>query len=176
MTSTEYANLVAEIARQYVSENKPLHRTLARIAIKSTPMAILANSLREPTEDQLLEVIERYNPFAAVDEDITDELRTRYTAICKLQLDVNDAIVKYREERLLPITYRILDLSTGKYLTWAEADPNLEVADDDVMAEYTSREEAETAAETYARVMNSIQASTELEVVVFNRYHERILP
>ena len=172
MNAEEYASLVAEIARLHVCENKPIHKTVAKAVIKFTPMAVLAHSMREPTEEELLDVVEQHNPFAV--EDLTDELRARYTAICKLTLDVNSAISQYREQRLLPVSYRILETTSGRYLTWAEADPNCDAKDDDKMAEYKDQKEAQQAADVYQCVMQSIAAKGLVEVAAFNRYHERI--
>ena len=172
MTSTEYGNIVTEIARQHVCENKPISKIIAKIVIRHTPMAILANSLREPTEDELLDVVEQHNPFAV--EDLSDDLRARYTAICKLHLDVQTAITQYRSERLVPSTYRILETKSGRYLTWIEANPDCDDPDDDKMAEFTHSFAAQEAAENYSRVMESLRANVTVEVVAFNRYHERI--
>lgn len=172
MDANEYASLVAEIARLHVCENKPVHKTVAKAVIKFTPMAVLANSMREPTEDELLEVVEQHNPFAV--EDLSDELRARYTAICKLQLDVTTAICKYREERLLPVSWRILETSASRYLTMGEAVPECKSSDDDKMAEFHVEDEAHQAAESYTLVMESVGVPVEVEIAVFNRYHERI--
>lgn len=170
MQAEEYASLVAEIARLHVCENKPVHKMVARAVMKHSPMAVLANSLREPTEDELLEVVEKHNPFAV--DDLTDELRSRYTAFCKLHIDVEAAISQYRQDRFAPVSYRVLE--GNRYLTWLEADPNCVTADDDKMAEYDSRNEAAAAAEVYGSVMSSIGGTTTVEVAAFNRYHERI--
>lgn len=172
MTPAEYNTIVAEVARQHVSENKPIHKAIAKIVIKHTPMAILANSLREPTEDELLDVVEQHNPFAV--EDLSDDLRARYTAICKLHLDVKSAVSQYRSERLVPASYRILESKSGRYLTWVEANPDCEAHDDDKMAEFTHKFAAHDAAENYSRVMESVGANVAVEVAAFNRYHERI--
>lgn len=172
MNAAEYASLVAEIARLHVCENKPIHKNVAKAVIHHSPMAVLANSMREPTEDELLDVVEKHNPFAV--EDLTDELRSRYTAICKLTLDVNASIKQYREERMLPVSYRILETASSRYLTWGEADPDCDAKDDDKMAEYARRNEAEEAAETYRLVMQALAAPSDVEVAAFNRYHERI--
>ena len=172
MTPEEYASLVAEIARLHVCENKPIHKTVAKAVIKFTPMAVLANSLREPTEEELLDVVEQHNPFAV--EDLSDELRARYTAICKLHLDVKSAISQYREERMLPVSYRILETISSRYLTWVEADPDCDAGDDDKMAEFANKGKAQEAADNYGRVMESVLAPAAVEVAAFNRYHERI--
>lgn len=171
MNADEYASLVAEIARLHVCENKPVHKTVAKAVIKFTPMAVLANSMREPSEEELLDVVEQHNPFAV--EDLSDELRARYTAICKLHLDVKAAINVYREERHMPVSFRILEAS-GRYLAWGEADPSCNAADDDKMAEFDNKPAAEEAAQNYRFVMESVRAPVSVEVAAFNRYHERI--
>ena len=172
MDAKEYASLVAEIARQHVCENKPTHKAVVRAVMKHSPMAVLTHSFREPTEDELLEIVERHNPFAA--EDLSDELRSRYTAICKLHLDVVEAVKLYREDRFVPSFYRLLDASTSRYLTWAEADPNCDDKLDDKMAEFTSLEDAHKAIADYCRVMSSLAAEPHVELISLNRYHERI--
>jgi hypothetical protein len=172
MKAEEYTDLVSSIARSHVCENKPIHKAVAKAVIKLTPMAVLANSMREPTEDELLEVVEQHNPFAV--ENLSEELRTRYTAVCKLTLDVNASVKVFREERLRPVSYRILESSQSRYLTWAESDPDCDSTDDDKMAEYKDRETAEQHAKMYQAVMQSLDVQTEVEVVSFNRYHERI--
>lgn len=170
MDAAEYAAMVGSIARLHVAENKPISKVIAKTVMRITPLAVLANSMREPTEEQLLEVVEQHNPFAV--EDLSEDLRARYTAIAKLHLDVDTAITQYREERMMPASFRVLD--GDRYLTWAEADPECETADDDKMAEFTDREAADNAAFNYAGVMEAVGSEREVAVAVFNRYHERI--
>lgn len=172
MNSQEYADLVDDLARQYVCENKSVQKLVAKAVMAHTPTAVLANSMLEPTEDQLLEVVELYNPYAA--ENLGDELRPRYTAICKLYHDVNNSVARYREERLVPVSFRILESISGRYLTWIEADPNCDDVVNDEMAEFKSLDDATQAVKNYANVMNSVQAPASAQITGFNRYHERI--
>lgn len=172
MDSEEYKILVAEISRLHVCEKKNVSKTVAKAVIKFTPMAVLANSMREPTEEELLEVVEQHNPFAV--EDLSDELRARYTAICKLTLDVTTAIGKYREERMWPVYWRILETTASRYLTMGEAVPHCAIADDDKMAEFHNEDDAHEAAESYTLIMEAVAVPVAVEIAVFNRYHERI--
>lgn len=171
MNSEQYAKLVSEIARQHVCENKSYQKTVMKIVVSHTPATIFANSHREPTEDELLETIERHNPFAV--DEINEEIRYRYLAVCKLELDVVDAIKAYRNERKVPSHYRILEDST-RYLTWFEAAPDVEGKKDDEMAEFKTESEANQAAELYQEVMSEVGVSHEVSVIPFNRFHERI--
>lgn len=167
----EYQRAVAELARLHVVENKSLHKMVSKVAVAHTT-AILAHSFREPTEDQLYETAHAHNPFAG--DDLTQELRGRYTAVCKLQLDVEAAVKSYREERHHPATFRLLELVGKRYLTWMEADPDCEDDLNDKMAELTAFGDAERMASAYNSVMSRISSDSKTVIVAFNRYHERI--
>jgi hypothetical protein len=171
MNSEQYGKMVAEIARLYVCENKSYLKTAVKTVINLTPAVIFANSPREPTEDELLETVERHNPFAV--EDMSEELRYRYLAVCKLELDIADAVKAYRVERAVISHYRLLEDQT-RYLTWLEAAPEIEGKKDDEMAEFNQLNEAEEVAHCYTSVMSAVGIRHDVEVVGFNRFHERI--
>ena len=172
MNAEEYQKVVAELARLHVAEGKPLNKIVAKTVMVIKPMTVLAHSLREPTEEQLYETAQAHNPFAG--EDMTDELHNRYNAICKLQLDVEAAVKSYREERHHPITFRLLEVGSNRYLTWMEADPDCDDKDNNKMAEFTGSDTAELMANAYNTVMYSIGLPSRAVVASFNRYHERI--
>jgi hypothetical protein len=171
MNSEEYQKLVFEMAKDAVlKENKLYHKNVAKIVIKN-PFAVLDNSLREPSEEELLEVVEQHNPFAV--ENLTEDLRLRYTAICKLQLDVRDAILAYQKERPNPFLYRILEIPKSHYLTWDEVDPHCFESEE--TADFFSSEEAKMYAESYAAAMASIRIFVKTKIVAFNRYNEELV-
>ena len=171
MDSEKYANVVSEIARQYVCENKSYQKAVIKTVMSLTPTVIFTYSHREPTEDQFIDTLERHNPFAV--DDISEEIRTRYTAVCKLELDVLEAIQAYRSQRSVPTHYRLLEDAT-RYLTWIEAAPELDGKKNDEMAEFHDPEEAAEMAHCYCSSMSAVGIRHEVLVVAFNRFHERI--